>query len=171
MIESNCEIARDFDMLFLVDPDGHVVRLIQQNIRRHQNGIVHEPHVDIIGMLLRFILKLRHAFHFADVGDGVEDPTQFGMRGHLRLNVKRTLFGIQPAGKIERGKFYGSAAQKRGVLPHGDGVHIRDRIKAIEVILHPHPITDRARKISDCEISARLNRRVHDFTFHIQSSV
>ena len=151
-------------MLFLIDADGHVIRLIQQNIRRHEHGIIHEPHVDIIGMLLRFILKLRHALHFPHVGERIQHPRKFGVRRDIGLHVQRAMFGIDPASDVERRKFKRTAPKLARLLPHGDRVQIGDRIKTVVLFLHAHPITDRARIVADGEISARLRRRIYDFS-------
>ena len=58
-------------MLLLIDADGNDVRLIQQNIRRHQHGVIHQTHIDIIRMAGAFILELGHAGKFARVRDGI----------------------------------------------------------------------------------------------------
>ena len=89
-------------MLALVEPDGHYVGLVKEYIRRHQHGVVHKPHIDIIRMPARFILELRHTLHFADVSKGVQRPAQLCMAGHVRLDVQRALFGINSAGNKGR---------------------------------------------------------------------
>ena len=160
VVEADGNIARDFEVLTLIDADGYEICLIQENIRRHEHGIVHQSHVHVFGVAGGFILVLRHALHFAHIRDGIEHPREFGVRRDVGLHVERALFGIDAAGDIERGKFERAAAQKRRLLPHRDGVHIGNGVKTGEFALHIHPITDRADIISDGKIAARLNRRI-----------
>ena len=61
-------------MLFLIDTDGNYIRLIKKNICRHQYGIVHQPHIDIIGVFQAFIFELRHAGKFPGIGYGIQYP-------------------------------------------------------------------------------------------------
>ena len=104
VVEAPRDVARDLQVLALIDTDGHDVRLIEEDVRRHQDGICHESHVDVLGMLCSLVLELRHALHFADIGDGVEDPGEFRVRGDVRLNIERALLGIDAAGNVERRK-------------------------------------------------------------------
>lgn len=67
-------VARNFKMLLLVCADRHKIRLVKQNVRRHQHGICEKPCVDIFGMLLRFVLKLRHAAELAHLREAAENP-------------------------------------------------------------------------------------------------
>ena len=111
-------------------------------------------------MLCSLVLELRHALHFADIGDGIEDPGKLRMRGDVRLDIERALLGIDAAGDVERRKLQGMTAQLRGDLAHGDGVQIGDRVKTGKFVLQLHPVADGAHIVADGQISARLNGRI-----------
>ena len=61
LVEAVGDVAAKFHVLFLVHANGHYIRLIKQNVRRHQHGIGEKPRVDVVGVFLTFVLKLRHA--------------------------------------------------------------------------------------------------------------
>ena len=50
-IESLGDIPAELHMLLLVHPHRDKVRLVKQNIRRHQNGVGKQARRDIIGVL------------------------------------------------------------------------------------------------------------------------
>ena len=89
-----------------------------------------------VGVLGALVLELRHALHLAHIGDGVERPAQLRVLRDHRLHIERALFGIQPAGDVERRELQRMAAKKGGILLHRDGVHIGDRKIAGVVVLH-----------------------------------
>ena len=160
VVEADGDVARDLEVLALVDANRHDVRLIQQNVRRHQNGVIHQPHVDVLGVLGALILELRHALHLPHIGEGVEHPRKLGVRGDVGLHIQRARLGVDAAGDVERGELERAAAQLRGLLPHRDGVHIRHRIKTGKFVLQFHPVADGTHIVADGKVAAGLYRRV-----------
>ena len=86
-------------MLLLVCADRDKIRLIEQNIRRHEDRISEKANVDIVRMLCGFILKLRHARHLAELGIAVEHPGKLRMSWHLALDKDEIFLRIQADGE------------------------------------------------------------------------
>ena len=82
-------------MLLLIRTYRHNIRLVQQNIRRHQAGIGKQPGIHIVCVLLGLVLKLGHTGQLAKLGVAVQQPAQLGMGGHMGLDKHNTLVRIQ----------------------------------------------------------------------------
>ena len=89
-------------MLLLVLPDGNIVRLIQQDVCRHQSGIGKETAVDVLGVFGAFVLELGHTAEFAEHGVAVEDPAEFGVFMNMALDEEGVLLRVQAARDILR---------------------------------------------------------------------
>ena len=70
-------------MLLLIRADRHQIRLVQENIRRHQNRIREQTAVDIVRVLGGFVLELRHARKLAHISKAIEQPRQLRVLRHL----------------------------------------------------------------------------------------
>ena len=66
-VEAFGDVARELEMLFLVGADRHVIRVVEQDIGRHQARVGEQAGVDVVGVLCGFILELRHAGELAEL--------------------------------------------------------------------------------------------------------
>ena len=144
-------------MLALVNAHRHKVRLVEQDIRRHQHRIIEEADVDVVGVLGALILVLRHAAHFAHVGEAIEHPRKLGVRGNVALAVNQALLGVDAAGDVDSGKLHAAAAQIRRILPDGDGVHVDNGVDAVVVVLQLGEVAERADVIAQRQRTGRLD--------------
>ncbi len=90
-IEALCDISCNLQMLHLVPSNRNDIRLIQQNIRRHQNRICKKTGINVIRMFRSFILILRHTVQFPHIGKAIQNPGKFGVSGNVGL-VINTIF-------------------------------------------------------------------------------
>ena len=150
-------------MLLLVAADGNVVRLIEQNVRRHQGGVGEQAAVDVLGVFGALVLKLRHTRELAEHGVAVEHPAELGVRGHMALDEERVLFRVETAGDVLRELLDGAAAQVGGILAHGDRVHIHDAVQAVVLILQAHPVLDGSHVGAERQLAAGLDAGEHHF--------
>ena len=81
-------------MLLLVAADGDVVRLVEQNVRRHQRGVGEQTAVDILCVLGALVLELRHARELTEHGVAVEHPGQLRVLGHMGLDKHNPLVRV-----------------------------------------------------------------------------
>ena len=150
-------------MLLLVAADGNVVRLIEQNVRRHQGGVGEQAAVDVLGVFGALVLKLRHTRELAEHGVAVEHPAELGVRGHMALDEERVLFRVETAGDVLRELLDGAAAQVGGVLPHGDRVQVGHEIIAVKDLGALAPVFDRAQIRPERQITGGLDAGEHHF--------
>ena len=87
MVEALGEAASQLKVLELVFADGDELGVVEENIGRHQHGIVKNPDVDAV-FAFAFVLILGHTVKFAHGGDAVQDPAEFGMGGDARLAIE-----------------------------------------------------------------------------------
>ena len=144
-------------MLLLVRPHGHQRRLVEQDIRRHQHGVIHQPHIDVVGVAGALVFELRHTRELAGICDGVEYPCQFAMGGNVRLYEQHALCGVYPAGDEQRHQLERVTAEDRRLLPHGDGVQVRHGVDAVKFFLQLCKVADGADIVADGDGAARLD--------------
>ena len=143
-------------MLLLIGANGHKIGLIKQDIRRHQHRIGEQAAVDVVGVLARFVLKLRHARKLAHVGIAVENPGKLRVLMDVGLEKDDVLFRIQSAGEENGQRAQAGLAQLRGILANGDGVQIDDGIKTVVFVLKHLKIAQRADIIAQREVAGGL---------------
>ena len=108
-------------------------------------------------MLFGLIFELGHTAELSELGEAAQHPAQFRMLMHMTLDEQDVFLGVQAAGDVLRQLLQGAAAQGRGVLAHGDGVHIHDAVQAVIVVLQGDPVLDRAHIRTQGQIAAGLN--------------
>ena len=150
-------------MLLLVLPHGDEVRLVEQDVRGHEAGVGEEAAVDVVGVLGGLVLELGHAGELAEHGVAVEDPAQLRVLVDMGLDKQGAFLRIQAAGNILGQLLQGAAAQGGGVLAHGDGVHVRHEIVAVELLRPGGPVLDGPQVGAQGEIAAGLDAGEHDF--------
>ena len=84
-------------MLLLVGSYRHHIRLVKQNVRRHQNRIGEQPRVYIVHMPCGLVLKLGHAGKLAKLGIAAEKPRKLRVGGHLALDKQQALLRVNAA--------------------------------------------------------------------------
>ena len=158
-------------MLLLVLTHRHIVRLIQQNIRRHQGRVGEEAAVDVVGILGALVLELGHAAQLAEHGVAVEDPAQLRVLMDMALDKQGVLLRVQAAGDVLGQLGHGAPAQLRRVLPHGDAVQVRHEIVAVKFLRQGRPVLHRAQIVAQVQVAGGLDAGEHYFfrscVFHI----
>ena len=160
-------IPAQFHVLFLIRAHGDQIRLIEQNIRRHQDGIGKQSGGDVVRVLLGFLLELRHAAQFAELGIAAQNPAQFGVLGDVALNKEDILFRGQAAGDVLRQLFQRPPPQLRRFLTDCDGVQIHNTVDALIFLLQRDPAPESAHIRPQCQFSAGLNAAENFFLFHV----
>ena len=83
------DLAGQLEVLGLILADRHQVGAIEQDVGRHQHRVVQQARRDAFESL-RLIFELRHPLELADRRDGVEQPLQLAVLGHVRLHEQRS---------------------------------------------------------------------------------
>ena len=109
-IEALGDVAGQFQVLRLVLAHRHDAGLVEQDVGRHQHGVLQQAVAD--GFLLGGLgLVLRHALQPADRRDAGEHPGELGVRGHGGLHHDGADLGIDAGGQVERGDLLDLGAQ------------------------------------------------------------
>ena len=170
-VEPLGDITGDLHMLLLVLADRYEIRLIEQDIRGHQDRIGKEARIDIVFMLLRLILELGHTGQFAEHGVAAQNPAQLRVGRNMGLDKQGILFGIQAAGNIGSQLLNGPAAQVSGILTDRDRMLIRHKIITVKIIHPVCPVLDGSQIIAQMQVAAGLYAGQHYFLFfHIYVS-
>ena len=152
------QVARELDMLLLVFADGDEVGVVDEDIRRHQHGIIKKAAVEGVFMLAGFILKLGHALEVAERAYAGEYPSQIGVAFYGALQKQIALFGVEAARHILRGAVEHVAPQVGGDIGNCYCVHIDYAEIAVAVVDECAPIFNSAEVIAQVEFACRLRR-------------
>ena len=157
VVELLRDVARELEVLLLVVADRNVGRPIDENIGRHQDGIVVKPDRGVLPVLARLLLELDHAVEPAEAGDAIEDPGELGVFGHPALVEDDIGLRIDAAGKKGRCHLAGGASKLLGLVRQGHRVQVDDAIDARMRLLHLDEALDRAEIVAEVQIARRLN--------------
>src|SRR5215467_2887793 len=163
IVEFLRNVPRQFEVLLLVFPDGHVRCSINENVCGHEVGVDVKPDRSVLPILTGLFLELRHPIEPADTRDAIEHPGEFGVFGDLALVEDDVFFGVDAAGKERSGHLACGQRQFARVLPDRDGVHVDDTIDAVIAILQRDELGDRAEKIAEMQVAGRLYTRKYAF--------
>src|SRR6185312_6663450 len=125
----------------------------------HQVGIGEQADRDVLAVLARLLLELRHAVEPAEAGHAVEDPGELGMGRHLALVEDDVLARVDAGGEVAGGDLARLMLQLLRILPDGDGVLVDDAEDAVEAVLQLHPVADGAEIVAEMEIVGGLDAR------------
>ena len=158
VVEALGNIARQFEMLTLIVPHRDLMGLIEQDIGRHQDGVVEQSGRHAVRLLLGcLVLVLGHAVEPTDRRHAVQNPGQLGMGRNMRLHEDRRHVGIDTTRNVQRGNFTRLGGQLLRVLQYGDSVHVHDAEEALVVMLFLDPLAECAEIIADSKVARRLN--------------
>ena len=160
-------VARKLEMLLLILADWHEIRLIKQNIRRHERGIREKTEIDVFGRFLALFLELRHTARFAELRVAIEHPGKLRVLRNVRLHEQNALFGIESDCEKERDEIVSATAQILRDVVHRDCVHIRHGVNTPVLVLQSYHIFQRADVVSELQITRGFERAVHDFLFFV----
>ena len=152
-------------VLFLVLTHGHIVRLVQKNIRCHQAGVSKKAAVDIVGILCRLVLELGHAAQLTEHGIEVQHPSQLRVLTDMALDKQGVLLRVKTAGNVLRQLLQRAAAQVSRVLANGDGVEICHKIEAVILLTAFRPILNGSQIAAQGQITGGLNAGEHSLFF------
>ena len=150
-------------MLLLVQAYRHHVRLVGQDIRRHQAGIGEQANVNVIGVLLGFILKLGHSGKLPELGVAVQQPGQLRVSMNVALDKEQAFVQVDAAGQQQGVSFQGVFTELGRVLPHRDSMQIRQGENTVIVILKAYPVSQGAYIIAQGDSAAGLDRAENYF--------
>ena len=147
-IEFLRNISRHFQMLFLVLPDRHHIRILDQNISRHQYWIIKSTDIHFLTLRLR-ILECVRAHQIRHCRDAVENPRKLGYLRHIGLKKKYGLFRVNSDCKIVKGNIIRVLSERGAVLRTCKRVIIRDENKRAILILQVHKLLHCPEVIAD----------------------
>ena len=138
-VEAGRHGAGEFQVLALVVADRHPVRVVQQDVRRHQDRVRQQgqPDVRLPGALL---LELDHPLRLPVPGHALEQVVQLGVRGHVGLHVQQARVGVNAGGE-----------KQCGVL---EGAHDQD--DRVDLALGVHHGADRAEVVAQLQRAGRF---------------
>ena len=134
-------------MLLLVIADRNDVRIVQENIRRHQNRISQKSRADRF-LALTLCLELRHAEQLACVRAAVQNPAKLRVSRHLRLHEDDGFFRIDADSQIECRDVQNVLLEHLRLLRYGDRVFIYDAVDAFVILLQLHELLERPKIVS-----------------------
>ena len=77
MVEPECDVASDFDVLSLVVTDGNFLGVVEQDVGGLKGGVGEEACRHEVRLPSgTFVLELRHAAQFAEADSAFHDPAQ-----------------------------------------------------------------------------------------------
>src|ERR1035437_4593597 len=142
-----CDDPRQLEVLDLVFAHGNEVRVVEQDVRRLQDGVIEDPRHHLL-LLRRLLLERNLPLELAERRDRVENPRELGMLGHLRLDEQGRLRRVDPGGEEPHRHFLRAPLQFPRLVGRRNGVVVHDAEERLELVLQLHPVLHRPEVVS-----------------------
>src|SRR5712691_5280770 len=154
------DLAHQLQVLELVLTHGNERCPVQEHVGRLQHGIVQQARRHAL-LALRLVLELRLALELAERRDGVEQPVQLSMLGHVGLHEHDAPLRVESRGQEADRHVERALPQGRHVVRLGDGVQVHDTEQALVLVLQPDPVLHRTEIVADVQLARGLNAGEH----------
>ena len=167
VVDPDGDIPAKLDVLFLVIADRNHIRIVEEDIGRHQDRIGQKACSN------RFLaaalgLELGHAVELSGVAAAAEDPSQLRVSADGGLDEDDGFLRIDADGHIEGRHIQDVLSQFLRILGNGDSMLIYDAVDALVVILQLDELLECAQIITEVNVSCRLyagKYALHSFLF------
>jgi hypothetical protein len=158
LVELALQVLGDLDVLLLVLAHGDQLRLVDEDVGRHQHGIGEQP---VVGRkpLGHLILVGMGPLKQPQRRDARQDPRQLRHFGHVGLAEKHGLGRIKTQRQVAHGHLPGVLDHQLGVVQAGERMVIRDEVEALMLGLHFDLRAHGPEVISQMQAAGRLNTR------------
>ena len=162
VVEADGDVAGDLDVLALVVADGHLVGVVQQDVRRLQRRVGEQPGGHELALPLgRLVLELRHPRQLAVADRALHHPRQLAVLGDVALHEHGGHVGVEADGEQHRGELDGALADHAGLLGDGEGVEVDDAVEGVVLVLALRPRPQRPEVAPEVDVARRLDARQH----------
>ena len=162
VVEALGHVAGQLQVLGLVLAHRDQVRIVDQDVCRHQGRVGEQAAVDVVGVLGAFVFELGHAAQLAELGVAAQDPVQLGVGRDMALDKEDALGRVDAGGQQHGRGLAGVAAEGCGLLPDGQGVEVGHHIQAVELILQLGPVADRPNVVAQSKGAGGLDAGQND---------
>ena len=151
-VEAGGQVPAELQVLALVLPHRHPVRLVEQDVRGHQHRIGEQADGGALGAQLgRLVLELGHPLRLPEAGQAAEDPRQLGVFGYVRLQEHHRALGVHASGDHLRGAAQRAVRQGPRVGLDGQRMQVRDPVERLVVVLQRHPLPQRTQEVAEVQ--------------------
>ena len=100
-----------------------------------------------------------HPPQFAESGGAFQNPRQLGVLGNVALHEQHADLGVEARCHQQLREAQCGGLQFGGILRHGDGVQVHDRVKRLVRVLVGHPVPQGTQQVAQVHVATRLNPR------------
>jgi hypothetical protein len=112
-------------MLFLILPDGHLIGMVEQDVRRHEDGVSEEAGVHLFvpcAVVLEGMCFLKHPVR----GETAQVPREFADLGDIALPVEIVGRAVEPESRPGCSHFEAVLPSCFAIADRGEGMEIGD---------------------------------------------
>ena len=158
LVEPLGDVAGELDVLALVLADRDGIGLVEQDVRRLEDGVAEEARRDEV-LAVALVLELGHAAQLAVARDRAEQPRGLGVRGHVALDEDGRAIRVEAGREEHRREVERRVAQLRRVVLDGDRVQVDDAEERVALLLRLRVLAEAARVVPEMLVAGRLDAR------------
>ena len=155
-VEALGDVARELDVLALVDPDRDDVGLVEEDVARLEHRVGEEAGRHEV-LRLRLLLELRHPTELAEARDRRQQPIGLRVRGDVALREDRRPLRIEARRDEHREQVERPLAQVRGVVLDADRVQVDDAEERLALLLRRGVLAEPAGVVAEVLHARRLD--------------
>ena len=135
-------------MLALVVTDGHQVRLVEEDVARHQDRVGEQAGGDEL-LAGRLVLELGHAPQLAVAGHGAQQPGRLGVGADVALDEDGRAVGVDPDREEHGRQVERLLAEVARVVADGDRVQVDDAEERLALLLGRRILAEAAAVVAE----------------------
>ncbi len=171
-VELFCSVARILDMLLLVLSHGNDSCVVEQNIGGHEHWVIERTNIELLALCFCVFVRVR-AHEVRHRRDGVENPTELCVCGHIGLFEKYHFFWIKSDGNVGHDEFTRTAAHVFGILHRIECMVVGDENEGLVVarVSERYLLAHSTKIVADVEVASGFYARDENwfFTLHMAS--
>ena len=161
-VEADGDVAGDLDVLALVVADGHLVGVVEQDVRRLQRRVGEQAGGDELAFPLgRLVLELRHAGQLAEAHRALHDPGELAVLVDVALHEHGRHVRVEADGEQDGGEIDSALADHARLLGDGEGVQVDDAVEGVVLVLMQRPRPQRPEVTPEVDVARWLDARQH----------
>ena len=147
MIEPGRDVTGELEMLLLILADRNDVRVVEQDVRRHQRRVIENARIGGLPSRERILVGMP-ALELSRREKATEHPRELEHLGNVRLPVEQRPVRIEAASQPRGGDVADVAAKRRGIPNGGEGVIVGDEVKSAVPIYERKSRPDRSQVVA-----------------------
>jgi segregation and condensation protein A len=164
VVEANCGVAGDLDVLSLILADRDVIGVVEEDVGGLEGRVGEQPTADEVLLALgRLVFELGHPRQFAVAHGALHDPAELIVFEHMALGEDGRHVGVEADGEQHRSGAQGRSTHLTRFVGDREGMEVDHSVERIGTVLTVDPIAQCSEVVAEVQVAGGLDTRQHSW--------